>query len=104
MVRNPDELCHSLNKSDIEIKVEPDEDTVKEGASKEVHVLDISVKSEVETDSMQLFSQELITEEPSFENDVEKKTHLLERSITHKRRFFIIISGYLSHSEKTYPL
>lgn len=70
MVRNPDELCHSLNKSDIEIKVEPDEDTVKEGPFKEIHVLDIAVKSEVETDSMQLFSQELITEDPSLENDV----------------------------------
>lgn len=82
MVRNPDELCHSLNKSDIEIKVEPDEDTVKEGASKEVHVLDISVKSEVETDSMQLFSQELITEEPSLENDV---VYLGEKSPSTKK-------------------
>uniref|UniRef100_K1RH48 Breast cancer type 2 susceptibility-like protein n=1 Tax=Magallana gigas TaxID=29159 RepID=K1RH48_MAGGI len=82
VVRNPDELCHSLNKSDIEIKVEPDEDTVKEGASKEIHVLDISVKSEVETDSMQLFSQELITEEPSLENDV---VYLGEKSLSTKK-------------------
>lgn len=82
MVRNPDELCHSLNKSDIEIKVEPDEDAVKEGASKEVHVLDISVKSEVETDSMQLFSQELITEETSLENDV---VYLGEKSPSTKK-------------------
>nr|XP_034317664.1 breast cancer type 2 susceptibility protein homolog isoform X2 [Crassostrea gigas] len=82
VVRNPDELCHSLNKSDIEIKVEPDEDAVKEGASKEVHVLDISVKSEVETDSMQLFSQELITEETSLENDV---VYLGEKSPSTKK-------------------
>lgn len=52
MVRNSDEFCYSLNRLDIEIKVEFDEDIVKEGVFKEIYVLDIFVKSEVEMDSM----------------------------------------------------
>lgn len=82
VIRKSDELCCSLNKSDIEIKVEPDEDMANEGDSKEIHLLDISVKSEVETDSMQLFSQELITEEPSLENNV---VDLGEKSLSTKK-------------------